>query len=145
MSNTFTVILGEQDYTIKKLPARKAAGWRKSLQEPLLKIVGYLSQFSEAGGELQQIEKMDLTNLQPLLQNIIHEAHDGLEFLPDVVLSYSNILKGDQSRIDETATDEEFLAAFIQMVQAAYPFGTLVRQARRLGSTTLAATPTLRS
>jgi len=133
MSNQFTVTLGEQEYTIRQLPARKASGWRNSLKEPLLKIVGIVAQFSQAGDSLKTIEEADIANLAPLLQTIIEDVHDGLDQLPDVVLSYSPELQADQQRIDDTTTDEEFLAAFIQMAQHSYPFFMLIREAKKVG------------
>jgi len=134
MSQTkFTVILGEREYELKILPSRKASGWRKSLKTPLLRIVGLLAQLSKDGLSLSNLNDSDVGELAPLLATIIEDVHEALELLPDTVLAYSQVLRNDQEYIDENAIDEEFLAAFVEMVKYSYPFGMLMNQARRVG------------
>lgn len=116
----FTVTLGGQEYALTSLPLRKARAWREQFAKPFNDVVAALA---DAG-------KIELTNgrdLAALLSTLSGTLIGSTDAVVEMLFAYSDVLARDRERILDSATDEEAMAAFVQVLKAAYPFGSLLK------------------
>ncbi|HEX7973836.1 MAG TPA: hypothetical protein VF498_05465 [Anaerolineales bacterium] len=134
---TITITLGGQEYTVQQLPIGQSKAWRGKFGAPVEKLVGAL-QFT--GGMLS--EKLDTAtagaNLgkligalgQVLLGDVGQTLIGSMDLVLEMLFDYSPELKADRARIEATAFDDEAMAAFVEVLKLAYPFGGLLKIAR---------------
>ncbi len=116
--NNFTVELGGETYTVKTLPIRPARKLRKeigaSLDEPL-----------KALKNIQGVELTDTEAIADIIFSMKGILFDSLDIALDVVYKYCPEVKADKKRIEDTATDEEAVVAFMEVIKRLFPFGSL--------------------
>jgi|GEM_PF-2402051 len=143
--NEVTVTLGNKDYTIKQLPIRANREWRARFNEPVNKL---LSAFQDVG----KVSNTEFEGGRDLMQKIggllLARASDvagvlleSMELVLDGLFSYSPELQADRERIETTATDDEAMKAFVEVLKIAYPFGRLMNLAGQIGQTDKETSP----
>ena len=124
-----TITLGGADYTIEALPMKRARAWRAEFQKPLETIIGVLQ-------NADNIEINGAADIAALLNQLGGLLLGSMDILANALFKYCPYLNRDE--IEETATDEEALAALWEVLKLAYPFGNLVamvsRGAARVGT-----------
>ena len=131
MPKQITVTLGSVAYTIDALPIRASKAWREALAGPF----GRLAQALEGAGDIELTNGHDIAALVGVLN---HTLIGSIDVLQDMLFAYSPVLAADRERIEAEAYDEEALAAFVEVLKLAYPFGavlTLVTGATRKPTT----------
>lgn len=113
-----TVELGGTEYTITPLTMRKSREWRQQLDAPIAKMIESFRMF-------QVVEVSDLNAIGQLLDNLRGVALGSVDLCADAVFSYSPELAAARDTIEETAYDDEIVAAFVEVVKLAYPFGAM--------------------
>jgi len=129
---TFEVTLGEAKHKITVPNMKKSREWRKKFEEPLSLIMGSIS---EIGGELSHADLGNGDDLTRLFSTVTGALFGTLgktligsvDLLADMLFSYSPELAAQREVIEEVATDEEMLAALLEVIKAAYPFGSLLK------------------
>ena len=115
---TFTVELGGETYSVETLPIRPARKLRKeigvSLDKPL-----------EAMRSMQGVELTDTEALADIVVSMKGILFDSLDLALDIVYKYCPTVKADKKRIEDNATDEEAVVAFMEVVKRLFPFGSL--------------------
>jgi hypothetical protein len=137
--NEITVTLGGKSYIIKQLPIRANREWRAKFNEPVNKL---LSAFQEVG----KLSSAEFKSGKELMQRIggllLARASDvagvlieSMDLVLDGLFAYSPELQADRDRIENTATDDEAMKAFVEVLKVAYPFGRLMQMAGQIGRT----------
>lgn len=135
--NEVTVTLGGKSYAVKQLPIRANREWRKRFDEPIDKM---LSAFQEVG-KASQIEFEDGKEMAKKIGALL-VARAGeiagvllasMDMVLDGLFAYAPELEADRERIETTATDDEAMAAFVEVLKIAYPFGRLLNLAGQIG------------
>ena len=119
---TIEVELGGSVYTLRPLPIKKAREWRKQLREPFNRIIGTLDQLTGA----DKVEITDFESLKRLVAPLAEMVLDSVDVLLELLFAYAPELKADRKRIEDNATDEEALAALVEVVKLAYPFSSIL-------------------
>jgi hypothetical protein len=114
---TIEVVLGGQTFTVRELPVRKNAGWRKQLAEPFAELVQRLAAAPEA-----KID--DAKSLADLVQSLSGVLIGSIDTLVDLLLAYSPELTHVREFVEENAYDSEIMEAFTGVLGLAFPFGT---------------------
>ena len=120
---TITVSLGGQTYEIQPLPIRKSRAWREKLQGPFTQLVDVLASASK-------IELTDGAQLGRLISIVQSTLLGSVDLVLDLLFDYSPALQADRERIEEYATDDEALDAFLEVLKLAYPFGGFLEKMR---------------
>ena len=118
-----TVTLGGVQHTISELPSRRAAAWRKQVQEKL----GDVAKLVESAPET------DISNsaaLAGLVRNVGSLVVGSTDIVIELLYEYAPALRES----DEDFYDSELIAAFVEVVKLAYPFGQLAGLLARFGS-----------
>jgi len=118
MPKQIIVTLGGREYTIKTLPIRQSRKWREKLAGPFGELVDVL----EGAGTIELNSWRDIAGLVRVLSGRIIGSVD---LILDLLFDYSPELRADQEWIEENAYDEEAMAAFVEVLKLAYPFGKL--------------------
>jgi hypothetical protein len=137
--NETTVTLGTKNYTIKQLSIRANRKWRNRFNEPVDKL---LSAFQEVG----QVSTTEFEDGKELVQKIggllLARATEvagvllqSMDLVLDGLFAYSPELEADRDTIEENATDDEAMKAFVEVLKLAYPFGRLLNLAGQIGQT----------
>lgn len=137
--NEVTVTLGGKSYAVKQLPIRANRAWRKRFDEPINKImasihlIGQLSkeEFKDGKEMLQKIGGILLARTGEIAEILL----SSMDMVLDGLFAYAPELEADRERIETTATDDEAMAAFVEVLKIAYPFGRLLNLAGQLGRT----------
>ncbi len=116
---TVTVRLGGQNYTIQPLPMRRSQQWRQALELPFGALVAVLE-------NADSIELTNLSGMAGVVQAFAGMLVGSVDILLDLLFAYSAELAADRERIENEAYDEEALAALIEVLKLAYPFGTVL-------------------
>lgn len=140
-----TVTLGNKDYTLKQLPIRANREWRARFNGPVNTL---LSAFTEVG-KVSTVEFKDGKELMQKIGGILlARASDvagilleSMDFVLDGLFAYSDELRKDQAYIEENATDDEAMKAFVEVLKLAYPFGRLMNLAGQIGQTDKETSP----
>lgn len=119
MAKQAIVKLAEQEYTIRQLPMRQARQWREALGGPF----GELTQVLEGAGK---IEISNAADIAAVVRTLSGTLIGSIDKLLDLLFAYSPELAADRERIEENAFDDEALAAFVEVLKLAYPFGGLL-------------------
>lgn len=132
--NSKTILLGDAEYTITELPARKNSAWRKELEAKLEPVMALLK---KAGEGLEIRTSDDLMMVVNEVGRLMVAAPD---LMIELLFSYSPDLAVSRETILDTAYDSELTRAFVAVLGLAYPFGGLVGQLQNLSA--LAGSPT---
>jgi hypothetical protein len=120
LARAVQVTLGGQSYTVHQRPIRAARAWRE-------KLGGHLGQVVSV---LQNVDGIDLTRatdlgqLAGVLRDVVIQAPD---IACDLLCEYSPEIAADRERIEGAAYDDEVMAASIEVLKLAYPFGGLLK------------------
>ncbi len=116
---TITVDLGGKAYVINALPMRQARIWREALGGPFAE----LTQTLEGAGK---IELSNATDIAAVVRSLSGTLIGSIDTLMDLLFAYSPELAADRERIEDEAYDDEALAALVEVLKLAYPFGGLL-------------------
>ncbi len=119
-----TVVIGETEHEVRELPSRKAAEWRNRLQERL----GEISSLFERAPETDISSPAAITALVQQLGSIVIKSPDTVI---ELLLTYAPDLRAVVDEAD--CYDSELIAAFVEVLRLAYPFGGLVSLVASLG------------
>lgn len=115
---TAKVTLGGVEYEIQQLPIKQSREWRDQLRGPFSGLVGVL----ESAGQIRMDSGRDLGGLIRSMETVLLGSVD---LIIDLLYKYSTVISHDRQRIEETATDDEAVAAFTEVIKLAYPLGKL--------------------
>jgi hypothetical protein len=123
---TVTVQLGDTEYTITEAPYKRASKWRRKLVEQVKPL------FEQVAGasEMEFSTAADLLGLWPLVQALMV---DGVDMIYALLIEYSDVLGDARENIENTATEAQIVAAFMEVVRLADPFGLTSQLSRNLG------------
>ena len=116
---TATVVLGGQEYTILPLPMKAARQWRKQLEQPFGALVAALQ-------GANSVDLADLAGIAGVVQIFAGTLVGSIDILMELLFAYAPPLAEDRERIEAEAYDEEALAALVEVLKLAYPFGTVL-------------------
>ena len=137
-----TIHLGGKPYTISPPPYNMAKAWRASLGPVTDQIVGALRQAQQL--PFADWKAANIQDVIGLVTQVVPTLVNAPDTIHDLLIAYSPELQQDQAFIDSTAHDPEIMAAFIQVVGQAYPFGQLMTYIGQGRATTSTNSPTPR-
>ena len=114
---TVDITLGGQAFTVRELPVRKNAGWRKALAKPFAELVQTLQTAPDS-----QIDNAQ--SLADLVKSLSGALIDSVDTIVELLISYSPELEQAREYLEENAYDSEILEAFAGVLGLAFPFGT---------------------
>ncbi len=118
--DTVQVTLGGKTYPITPLPYGPSKRWREQLSAPLGEIASVLMvDLEEAAGDLAGVG-----SLVAVGQRVLVGAPD---LLVEMLFAYAPNLAEDRAHIEAQAYDGELMAAFLEVLKLAYPFGGLLK------------------
>ncbi|HEX9923234.1 MAG TPA: hypothetical protein VGD99_11280 [Anaerolineae bacterium] len=126
MSRTFTITLGETDYTISQLPTGPADKWRKLMETVLLPIV----QTAATAGE---VDISSLAETSAFVQAVSTVFINSPATIRGLLFEYAPVLEQNKVTILETAYDDEIFAGFVEVLRRVYPFGTILSRISEIG------------
>jgi hypothetical protein len=132
---TAKVVLGGKEFTVRELPARRNAAWRKAFVEVLARNV--------AGLTLEENLRLSPGVLGQFLSDVSRLICNGVTEIVDVLLSYGEELQGEAEWIKENAYESELTQLLVEVLKLAFPFGALgqwLRGLQGVGSATRAIT-----
>jgi Flp pilus assembly protein TadB len=115
---TVSVTLGGAEHTLRQLPTRKAADWRKRLEREFQGIADVIERAMTAG----ETDITDAEALARLVRSIAGPLIGSMDLIVELVEAYDPQLS---DALDE-AYDDEVIDVFWEVVQMAYPFGKLI-------------------
>lgn len=111
------ITLGSKEYTVQAAGFRRARGWKKAflanLYDPLIANLAALNGINE-----QPLTLADLPSFTPLAQTLLL---DTVETVCALLVSFSSVLEAAQDEIEETASDAQIVAAFVEVLKLASP------------------------
>jgi hypothetical protein len=135
MSKHVTITLGGKQYEIAEAPMRKNAQWRANLNALL----------TDVGGLMESATTVELNNVGDLL-SVVRQVQDVILAAPDritaMLFDYSPVLAADRARIEAEVYESELIAAFVEVLKLAYPFGELLSLANGFTPTVSRSTST---
>ena len=113
---TVTVTLASKSYTIEALSIKKSRAWREQFSAPFGQIVAMFTQTQ--GVDLTRPEAVGqlLSGLKDLLLG-------STDIVVRMIFAYAPQLEADRDYIEEHGTDDEAVAALLEVLKLAYPFG----------------------
>lgn len=160
---TATLHLGEREYVITERKRQAQAEWRKRFEDAfetvsdlivmMLKqldqdIPGIKEDVTDAAAmdeeetgvtitTAQEREQAQVAEAKGFLINLLARANnlvaDVLDQALDLVVSYSPSLMADRDYILTEVYDSQIVDALVEVLQLAYPFGSLVSQLEKMG------------
>ena len=124
---TRTIALAGREYEVIELPAKANAAWRRKLDGALSPLLDTM----QNAGRIKLDNRDDLSALIEQRRELLFRAP---EVLTDLLFDYAPGLRQDREQIEAQAYESELLAALMQVLQLAYPFGGLFRMAERLNN-----------
>ncbi|MEM7348982.1 MAG: hypothetical protein AAF485_32540 [Chloroflexota bacterium] len=132
MKNVVMVTFGDREFELKRLPARKMNGFRKGVSQTALDFIDIirdllssdiLGAFDNETPLTESFKSLNLTTLASQVPQAYETINKALEIIPDLVVEYMKSFTSDKDIefIDENGLDSEFLTAFWEVVQFAYP------------------------
>lgn len=122
-----TVTLGGEAYEIKPLAMGPSRAWRDSLGEPFARLI-------DAMQGATALELDDLQGIGQLVDVLKTVLMGSIDLCEDALFAYSPALEADRERILAEAYDDEAMAAFIEVLKLAYPFGGILKLAQSIPS-----------
>jgi hypothetical protein len=134
---TITVSLAGREYSIQQLPIKANRAWREKFEDPIEKLVSSFrdalqlssKEFPDGKGLLLAVGGFLTTHLEDVTQILV----GSIDLVEEAVFEYAPQIAADRELIEEKAFDDELIAAFMKVVQLAYPFGQLMGLAANLG------------
>lgn len=124
MPRTVTITLAGVNYTVTELRARDNAAWRKRLDEHFHDLSAVLSEWTKLEINVDTVGR---------LVNLAREKLLGsADIIADLVCSYSPQLAENKEQILSATYDSELMAAFVEVLKLAFPFGPLVASLAKL-------------
>lgn len=120
---TIEITLSGNKHTVRELPSRKAAAWRKMVQEKL----------GDVAKMVESAPSTDITDgaaLATLVRNVGSLVVGSTDVVVELLFEYAPALQES----DEDFYDSELVAAFVEVVKLAYPFGQLGGLLAKFGS-----------
>jgi hypothetical protein len=130
--NTITIKLGGQGYEIRQLPLGASRKWREKFAEPLEKLLNAVQASAvilrQALSRDEQVNAGELVGVlgQTLLGGIGQVLLGSMDTILEMVFAYAPYLQAQRAEIEENAYDDEVMAAFVEVLKLAYPFGQIV-------------------
>ena len=121
------ITLGGKQYTVAELPLRKNAAWRQKVGELVGTVAG---QVEATQNDLNSTA--DLIGVVNQVRSVLVTAPDALTAL---LFDYSPTLAADRERIEGEVYESELLAAFVEVLKLAFPFGEILSWANGLAPT----------
>jgi hypothetical protein len=112
------VRLGGREYEIATQPIRKAREFRSKLTAPFVAAIAAI----ETAPDIDLKDGQALGRLGIALKDVVLGSVD---LVVELLFEYSPELAADRERIESTATDDEALTAFVEVIKLVYPFGRL--------------------
>jgi hypothetical protein len=132
MVRQVTVMLAGREYVVTELPLRRNAEWRQSLSG----LAEGLTMLLDAPG-LQFTPGVVAQLARQIVALLLETPAELLRLL----YTYSPAIAADRERIEAEGFDSEVMAAFTEVLQLAFPFGSLMKSVRAL--TTGSAMPVI--
>jgi hypothetical protein len=134
---TITVSLAGREYSIRQLPIKANRAWREKFEDPIQRLVGSFrdalhltsQEFPDGKGLLLGVGGFLATHIEDVTQILL----GSFELVEEAVFAYAPEIAADRERLEEEAFDDEMIAAFLKVVQLAYPFGQLMGLVENLG------------
>jgi hypothetical protein len=117
MPKSITVTLGEREYVIAEAKTRQNAAWRAKFAEPFADLSAVM------GGDLNSAVTM-----QQLVTLISGKVVQSVDIIKGLLYDYAPALAADKERIESECYDSEIVAAFVEVLKLAYPFGSLIQK-----------------
>jgi hypothetical protein len=139
------VTLAGRTYTIESLKFRAERAWRKKYDAPIGNLINAISNIKEMSGKefakandlIKEIGTVLLAHANDLIKALLESP----DTLLDAICDYSPVLAVDRDFIEENAYQDEIARVFIEVLQIAYPFGSLLGLLTNLGSLEKQTTP----
>lgn len=124
-----TTTLGDQEYTISELPARKNQAWRQKLTESFGGLANILA--IAPGIELDKPDQ--LPRLMEILTTAAGNLAGSVDVVAELLFAYSPELGQNRETILDGCYDSEIIRAFAGVLTLAYPFGAVMGLLSDLG------------
>lgn len=136
MKSTKVKIAG-REYTIESLKFKAERAWRKKYDQPISELIGAISsvsdaskkEFKDAGELMREIGAVLFAQAGGLIKALLESP----DTLLDAICEYAPALAADRAFIEENAYQDEITQAFVEVLQIAYPFGSLLGIVKTLG------------
>lgn len=124
------VTLGGRTYRVERMPIRPTEAWRQQLRAQLAPIADALElAHAIQGDDVQQaLNSLSVPDVAGVMQRSMNLVLGSITTVLELLYAYSPALADDRERIEETAYDDEAIAAFTKVLQHAYPLGKLASQ-----------------
>lgn len=134
-----TITLGGRTYPITAKTMKGNREWRKLVMGPLKDVADAVlaARTLSLGSDLQA----SLPNLATLFGSVASLAVGSMDLLMDALFEYDETLKANRDAIELTATDEEGIQAFTEVLKLAYPLGSLLSVLRTSPAVSGSSTP----
>lgn len=126
------VVLGGRTFQIAIKPRAIARQWRKQFKETLMEALTTLNANTS-------LELTNTTDLKGVMEQVIPLLVDLVDTVAVLFLAYATEVEA--AYLDEHATDDEVIAAFIEVVKLAFPLESVMALLGRMGSTILTNSP----
>lgn len=142
---TITVSLAGREYSVQQLPMKANRAWREKFNVPLKKLTDALQDAVRLSGKkfadddrlLQAVGHLLATHLEEVTRILTGT----IDLMGEAVYEYAPEIAADRERIEEEAFDDELIAAFMKVVQLAFPFGPLMNLVPSLGQMAAMTSP----
>lgn len=116
--NTFSVTFGGRSFDVRPLNIKQAKAWRAKFAAPF-------EQITQALAGAGKIQLDDGQQIAGLIQSISGTLIQSTDIVADMFFAYAD-LPAARDWIEENGTDQEMIAAFVEVLKAAYPFTSLL-------------------
>ena len=116
---TVVVELGGRGFEVRELPMRASRAWRERLGAPMREVVQRLQGAAA-------MEVTDVAGIGDLIEHVGELVLGSVEIAADLVFEYSPELAAERDWIEEQVYDSEMMAAFVEVLKLAYPFGKML-------------------
>jgi hypothetical protein len=114
-----TVSIAGQDFEIKPLTIGKASAWRKRFQAELDPILKGLA-------NAQGTDLSDFSAIAKIIEVVQGSVMGAVDTLFDMLCEWSPEVAAQRAHIEANGLDSEVMAAFVEVIKVAYPFGSVV-------------------
>ena len=119
ITRTIPVTLGGRAFALKQRTVAGARQWRAALTGPLTDLITALR-------NADKVEVKDWQSVAGLLQQALTTVAGAPDSLIEALFAYDPALAAERAWIEENCYDDELLAALLEVLKAAYPFGSLL-------------------
>ena len=116
---TITVTLGGKPYEVTALSIRAARDWREKFQQPFQAMADALGGM----GNIELTSGKSVGDLLNVLQSILLRSPDTIL---EMLYAYAPTIHADKERVEKEAFDDEVIAALVEVLKLAYPFGSIL-------------------